>query len=76
MRNRAAYAQAYPALELALTDTQDTPIARRIFKPEEYLPSSLRADQPFPAHSDVGVRLWIEAKDISAAGYRLYVFYP
>ena len=76
VRNRAAYPQAYPALELALTDTQDTPIVRRVFRPEEYLPATLRADQPFPAHSDIAVRLWIEAKDVSAAGYRIYVFYP
>ncbi len=34
------------------------------------------AGQPFAANSDVGVHLWIEAKEISAAGYRLYVFYP
>lgn len=76
VRNRAAYAQAYPSLELALTDTQDTPIARRVFMPEEYLPAAMRSDPAFAAHSDVAVRLWIEAKDISAAGYRLYVFYP
>lgn len=76
VRNRAGFAQAYPALELALTDTQDTPIARRVFLPEEYLPTALRSNPAFAAHADIAVRLWIEAKDISAAGYRLYVFYP
>ena len=76
VRNRAGYAQAYPSLELALTDTQDNAIARRIFAPEEYLPVKLKSDQPFPANSDIAVRLWIEAKEIPAAGYRLYVFYP
>lgn len=76
VRNRAAFPQAYPALELALTDTRDTPIARRVFLPEEYLPATQPADQPIGPHADVGVRIWIEAKDINAAGYRLYVFYP
>ena len=76
VRNRAGYAQAYPSLELALTDTQDNAIARRVFAPEEYLPAKLKPDQPFPANSDIAVRLWIEAKEIPAAGYRLYVFYP
>lgn len=76
VRNRAAYPQAYPSLELSLTDTQDNPIARKVFPPEEYLPARLKADQPFAANADIGVRLWIEAKDVSAAGYRLYVFYP
>jgi predicted Zn finger-like uncharacterized protein len=76
LRNRAAYGQAYPLLELSLTDTQDNAIARRVFPPDEYLSSKNPADQPFPANADIAVRLWIETKDISAAGYRLYVFYP
>lgn len=76
VRNRAGFPQAFPALELALTDTQDTPIARKVFLPDEYLPASQPQGQGFAAHSDIGVHLWIEAKDISAAGYRLYVFYP
>jgi predicted Zn finger-like uncharacterized protein len=76
LRNRANYGQAYPSLELSLTDTQDAAIARRIFPPGEYLPAKIPADQPFAAKSDVAVRLWIEASEISATGYRLYVFYP
>jgi len=76
LRNRAAYGQAYPSLELSLTDTADAAIARRVFLPAEYLSAKIPAVQPFKANSDVAVRLWIEAKDISAAGYRLYVFYP
>ena len=76
LRNRAPYGQAYPWLELSLTDTQDSAIARRVFAPKEYLPAKTPGDQPFAANSDFPVRLWIEAKDIGAAGYRLYVFYP
>ena len=76
LRNRANYGQAYPALELTLTDTQDGAIARRVFAPTEYLPAKFPAGQPFAANADIAVRLWIEAREISAAGYRLYVFYP
>lgn len=76
LRNRANYGQAYPSLELSLTDTADAAIARRVFPPSEYLSPKTPADQPFKANSDLAVRLWIEARDISAAGYRLYVFYP
>lgn len=76
LRNRAPYNQAYPLLELSLTDTQDVAIARRVFTPNEYLPAKKSSGQAFPANSDLAVRLWIEAKDISAAGYRLYIFYP
>ena len=76
LRNRAAYGQAYPSLELSLTDTQDAAVARRVFAPAEYLSPKTPADQPFAANSDLAVRLWIEAREIAAAGYRLYVFYP
>ena len=76
LRNRANYGQAYPALELSLTDTQDAAIARRVFAPAEYLPAKTPAGEPFAANADVTIRLWIEAREISAAGYRLYVFYP
>jgi predicted Zn finger-like uncharacterized protein len=76
LRNRAAYGQAFPLLELSLTDTQDNAIARRVFQPNEYLPPQNPNGQTFPARADVAVRLWIEVKEVTAAGYRLYVFYP
>lgn len=80
LRNRATYAQAYPALELTLTDTSDRVVARRVFLPPEYLPPGAFADTaPAPSFAgggDVDLRLWIEARAIDAAGYRLYVFYP
>jgi len=76
LRNGATYGQAYPSLELSLTDTQDVAIVRRVFTPAEYLSAGVPAEQPFAAKSDITVRLWIEVLDISAAGYRLYVFYP
>ncbi len=76
LRNRAGYGQAFPSLELSLTDTQDVAIVRRVFMPADYLAAGVPADQPFEAKSDVAVRLWMEVLDISAAGYRLYVFYP
>ena len=75
LRNRAGYPQEFPALELSLTDTQDAAIARKVFLPDDYLPAEARG-KPFAANADIAIRLWIEAKEISAAGYRLYVFYP
>jgi predicted Zn finger-like uncharacterized protein len=76
LRNRAAYEQAYPLLELSLTDTLDNAIARKVFQPGEYLSPQNPPSHAFPPNTDITVRLWIEAKDIPAAGYRLYVFYP
>lgn len=76
LRNRASFAQAYPHIEISLTDTQDDAIARRVFRPDEYLPAKTPSKQPFAGNADVAIRLWIEAKEITASGYRLYVFYP
>ena len=75
LRNRASYAQAWPALELTLTDAQDTVVARRVLAAADYLQAG-GDDQPFPAGAEIPVRLWINAKGLGAAGYRLYIFYP
>ncbi|WP_153110933.1 DUF3426 domain-containing protein [Propionivibrio limicola] len=76
LRNSAKHEMAYPVLELALTDTADEPIARRVFAPADYLPAKLAPTKAFPANTDIAIRLWIEAREVEASGYRLYVFYP
>lgn len=75
LRNRATFAQAIPSLELALTDTQDAAIARRVLAPGDFLAPAI-AGSPFAANGEINVKLWIEARQLLAAGYRLYVFYP
>ena len=75
LHNRADYAQAWPALELTLTDTSDTVVSRRVMSAAEYLPPGISPER-FPANGEVAVRLWIEARNIGAVGYRLYIFYP
>ena len=75
LQNRADYAQDWPALELTMTDTHDTVVTRKVLLPADYLPPGTPTDA-FAANGELAVRLWIEAKDIGAAGYRLFVFYP
>ena len=75
LHNRANYTQAWPALELTLTDTSDTVVSRRVMTAADYLPPAI-SPEAFPANGEVAVRLWIEARNIGAAGYRLYIFYP
>lgn len=75
LRNRAAYAQEWPLLELTLTDTADTVIARRVLAAKDYLPPG--ADlSAFPSGSEAPVRIWLDAKGLGAGGYRLIAFYP
>ena len=75
LKNRALHAQAWPSLELTLTDINDRVVARRVINAPDFLPAGVSADA-FPANAETAVRLWIEASDIGATGYRLYIFYP
>lgn len=71
LRNRAAFAQDAPHLELTLTDAQDAALARRVFAPREYVVAAQMAP-----NSELPVRIMLDASQIKAAGYRLYAFYP
>jgi predicted Zn finger-like uncharacterized protein len=75
LRNRAGFAQAYPTLELTLTDGQDRPLARRVLAPVDYLGARATRDPAFAAGSEAHLRLHIDAAGLGARGYRLYAFY-
>lgn len=78
LRNRAPFQQAYPALELTLTDDRDQPLARRVLQPADYLgQNAARADgSAFPGNSEQPVRVFLEASSLKATSYRLYLFHP
>jgi predicted Zn finger-like uncharacterized protein len=79
LRNRATFAQAYPALELTLTDEADRPVVRRVLAPREYLDPARGAPgvaQGIPAGAEVSLRIYLDAGRRRATGYRLYLFYP
>jgi hypothetical protein len=77
IRNRAPFAQEYPALELTLTDERDQAVARRVLVPSDYLartPPQL-AEGIAPG-AEAAVRLHLDASRVRAVGYRLYLFFP
>src|SRR5665647_114781 len=74
--SHALYAQAYPLLELSLTDTRDSVVMRRTFTPSEYLPTDRNAVNGIPPNDEIHIKLSITAGDVAVAGYRLYVTYP
>ena len=76
IRNRAAYAIAYPYLELTLTDASDQIVARRALAPREYVGGTADANAGIPGNGESIVRLFIDASATTQAGYRLYLFYP
>ena len=75
LRNQAPYNQAWPVLELTLTDAHDAAVARRILTAPDYLPPGSDLNS-FPGNAETPVHLWIDAKGLAATGYRLYIFYP
>jgi predicted Zn finger-like uncharacterized protein len=76
VHNRAPYAQAYPSLELTLTDLQDQPVARRVFHPADYLKQGTDEKLGTPANRDLDIRLRLDTTDLKPSGYRLFLFYP
>ena len=76
LKNRASFAQAYPHLELTLTDTRDQPLARRVLAPTDYLVQGTDINTGFGANGELALSLWIDAASVAATGYRLYLFYP
>jgi predicted Zn finger-like uncharacterized protein len=75
LRNRAAYAQDYPVLELTLTDTFDQPVLRRTFRPQEYLPPGTDVTAGIAADDEVSGRLHLKVEGDKPAGYRLWLKY-
>lgn len=76
LRNRAPYAQAFPDLELTLTDMQDKALVRRTFRPAEYLQHGEDEKQGLAPNRETGVKLHLDTADLKPAGYRLFLFYP
>jgi predicted Zn finger-like uncharacterized protein len=75
LRNRAAFVQAFPALELSLTSAAGQTVARRVLMPQEYVPQPAKADAGFAAGAELQIRVYIEAAALKPTGYRLYLFY-
>lgn len=76
LRNRAPYAQAYPNLELTLTDTTDMALARRIFQPAEYLKPGEDESHGLSPGREISIKLHLDTTDLKPTGYRLFLFYP
>lgn len=76
LRNRAAYAQAFPHLELTLNDIDDKPLARRVFKPADYLPPVEKEQTGLLPNHELSAKLKLDVGDLKPTGYRLVLFYP
>ena len=74
--NNAPYAQSYPAIELALTDSQDIAIVRRKITPKDYLSGSkAKPEDGIAAGDEIHVTLNIKTADLPVSGFRAFVVY-
>lgn len=79
IRNRAPFAQAYPALQFALTDEASENVASRVLSPREYLDARTAAQliaRGIDANGAASLTVYLDASQARATGYRLELFYP
>lgn len=73
IKNRATLPLSMPAMELTLTDTQDQPVLRRVFLPQEM---GAPAELPALGEWTSSVAVVVTTGGARVAGYRLLAFYP
>jgi predicted Zn finger-like uncharacterized protein len=76
LHNQAGLTQAWPAIELALSDANDKPLLRRVFTPAEYLPKGVASAAGFGPHAEQPVKLYFQLDQLTPSGYHIFVFYP
>ncbi len=76
LRNNGTLTQAWPYLELELTDASDKALVRRVFTPAQYLPVSVAPSKGFSGRSEQPVKIVFELKQVKASGFHIAVFYP
>jgi predicted Zn finger-like uncharacterized protein len=76
LHNQGSLVQAWPHIELTLTDTNEKPLLRRVFTPAEYLPQGTSPAAGFAARAEQPVKLYFQLDQLKPSGYSIAVFYP
>ena len=76
LRNASSLPQAWPHIELELTDADRKPVIRRVFTPKQYLPASTLPGKGFAPGTEQPVKIQFELKQSKASGFNIGVFYP
>lgn len=76
LRNQGDSTQAWPSIELTLSDADDKPLVRRVFGPRDYLPPGPLLAAGFAAHAEQPVKLHFRVAEPAPSGYHIAVFYP
>jgi predicted Zn finger-like uncharacterized protein len=79
IRNRAPFAQDYPALQLTLTDEENRALVSRSLFPREYLDPGRFSQlivRGIEAGGEASLTVHFDASRTRATGYELVLFYP
>lgn len=75
LTNKANYPQAYPNIELTLTNTDDKIVIRKLITPKDYLAPDKKIKDGIAAHEVSPVKLALHVNETSVAGYRIFLVY-
>lgn len=73
--NHGDVPQAYPQIELTLTNMADEPVLRKILKPAEYLTAAVSTDQGLAAQQEQPVKATLGVEDKAVTGFRVAIAY-
>jgi len=76
IRNRSAIPQAYPSVELTLTDAQNKASIRKVISPAQYLNADAASDAGIGSHAERTLQMRVDTATIPANNYRVTIFYP
>lgn len=75
LTNHGTEAQAYPDIELTLTNTADEAVMRRIFKPAEYLHMTTNINNGLSKQQEITIKAYLAVESPVVAGFRVALGY-
>ncbi len=75
LKNNANYPQAYPSLELTLTDNNDRAVIKKLITPTLYLASKEKIKHGLDPSETATIKLSFRVDDPSVASYRILLLY-
>jgi predicted Zn finger-like uncharacterized protein len=73
--NHANHPQAFPLIELTLTNSDDAPVIRHTFTAKEYLANDVVTEHGITANEEVRIKLNLKNADSQVTGYRIALKY-
>lgn len=75
LKNNANYPQAYPDIELTLTNADDQVAIKKLITPKDYLSADKKIEDGLPAHEVNPIKLALYVSEATVAGYRILLVY-